>query len=285
MFDPEALRSLLDDETATLDHAMALVSSIEVNAPDPAETAAKFDLLASDVSLSSPDELFTYLYGTLGFTGDENNYYSPDNSLVHRVLHRRKGIPLSLAVLATEVGRRHGISVQPVGMPGHVLISETDSGSEGRWFDPFGGGHVLDLNACRSLFARFAPGSTFSDEFLQPMTTLAVVTRTLANLFNAYARLGDLGQLIKVAQLQEVASPGPETQEVLVRLLEMAGRYEEAADQIEKRSKLSSGKASPDNTSANDISANERAEDQTAVNEGATSDVANKLRQLRAHRN
>ena len=45
-------------------------------------------------------------------------YHDPRNSLLPDVLDRRLGIPISLAVLAMEVGRRCGVALVGVGMPG-----------------------------------------------------------------------------------------------------------------------------------------------------------------------
>ncbi|MDF1597717.1 MAG: transglutaminase-like domain-containing protein [Acidimicrobiia bacterium] len=56
-----------------------------------------------------------------GLGGDVDDYHHPDNSFLHRVLDRRKGIPISLSVIWIEVGRRAGLEVQGVGLPGHFL--------------------------------------------------------------------------------------------------------------------------------------------------------------------
>jgi len=234
MTDPDALRLLLADPTATIDQAMILVSGIDTRTPDVAESSSTLDELADGVALATAEETLQHVFGTLGFTGDQQQYYSPDNSLIHCVLKRRKGIPLSLAVVASEVARRHGLSMMPVGMPGHVLLTSHDAAGQQRWFDPFGGGKPL------------------SD----------IVLRTLANLLNAYGRLGDLSQMISVGELQQAARPGPAINDRLLRMLEMAGRYEQAADLIERVH-------TTDSTST----------------ESESSDVAGSLQRLRAHRN
>ena len=50
--------------------------------------------------------------GGLGLRGDSHNYYGLANSLLDCVLARRKGLPLSLAVLHMAVGRGAGLDVQ-----------------------------------------------------------------------------------------------------------------------------------------------------------------------------
>jgi len=43
------------------------------------------------------------LFRELGLRGDTDTYYDPANSLLHRVLQRRRGIPITLAVVTMEV--------------------------------------------------------------------------------------------------------------------------------------------------------------------------------------
>jgi len=55
---------------------------------------------ASAQSAAKPKQLLTainrFLFTELGFRGDENNYYDPDNSYLNRVMDRRQGNPISL---------------------------------------------------------------------------------------------------------------------------------------------------------------------------------------------
>ena len=63
-----------------------------------------------------------FFYRDLGFAGNLNDYYDPDNSLIHILLHTRRGIPITLAVLWMEVAQGLGLSVRGVAFPGHFLI-------------------------------------------------------------------------------------------------------------------------------------------------------------------
>ena len=46
-------------------------------------------------------DLRTRLFADLGFSGENLAYYHPDNSFLHRVVERRRGIPI------TQIGRAH----------------------------------------------------------------------------------------------------------------------------------------------------------------------------------
>src|SRR5438445_728610 len=45
-----------------------------------------------------------YLYGELGFAGNETNYYDPENNYLNRVLDRRTGNPINLCLLYLLLG-------------------------------------------------------------------------------------------------------------------------------------------------------------------------------------
>src|SRR2546430_2404900 len=66
--------------------------------------------------------LLGLLYEELGFRGNDKDYYDPRNSFLNEVLERRTGIPISLAVVVTEVARRAGVEAQGISFPGHFLV-------------------------------------------------------------------------------------------------------------------------------------------------------------------
>src|SRR5215469_9304065 len=63
-----------------------------------------------------------YLFGELGFVGNAKDYYDPRNSCLNEVLTVRTGIPITLAVVYLEIGRRLAQPVFGIGLPGHFLV-------------------------------------------------------------------------------------------------------------------------------------------------------------------
>jgi F-box protein 21 len=57
-----------------------------------------------------------------GFAGNSEDYYSPDNSYINRVLATRRGIPITLSLLYSCVFARLGVACQPVNFPSHFLL-------------------------------------------------------------------------------------------------------------------------------------------------------------------
>ena len=52
-----------------------------------------------------------FFFRDLGFGGNVNNFYDPDNSFIHALLITRRGIPISLALLWMELAQ--GLVLQP----------------------------------------------------------------------------------------------------------------------------------------------------------------------------
>src|SRR5204863_175398 len=94
--------------------------------------------------------LCRYLFHEMGFHGNVKNYYDPLNSFLNQVLDRRTGLPISLAVVAIAVGRRAGLEVAGVGLPGHFVAKAVQDGQE-VLFDPFHGGRRLTPEQCENL--------------------------------------------------------------------------------------------------------------------------------------
>src|SRR6516225_1040749 len=65
--------------------------------------------------------LSRYLFHDMGFRGNQQEYYDPRNSYLNQVLDRRTGIPITLSVVAMAVGRRAGVHIAGVGLPGHFV--------------------------------------------------------------------------------------------------------------------------------------------------------------------
>jgi regulator of sirC expression with transglutaminase-like and TPR domain len=180
----------------------------------------------------------TYLFADLGFAGNRADYYDPRNSYLDQVLERRLGIPITLGVLTMAIGRRLGVPLVGVGMPGHFLLR--DQVDHEVFVDPFGGG-LLDRNGCATRFAAVhGAEAAFDSEFLAPVGTVSVLARILANLRTIFVATGNRDALVTVLELRTcLPDAAGEDRADLAGALAAAGRlrraadeYEEAADQL-----------------------------------------------------
>jgi hypothetical protein len=194
-------------------------------------TLRAFEVFAAAVDEPGLDSLVAALYSGAGFHGDRANYDDPRNSYLDLVVDRRCGIPITLAIVMIEVGSRCGVALEPIGMPGHFLVrSATDTA---RYCDPFDG-RVIDAEGCRRIFqAVFGDRRTLRPSELEPITRPAVLARMLNNL--EAGPLGrDLGALDWMVDLhQRIPGLGAGERVALATRLELLGRFDDAARQIE----------------------------------------------------
>jgi regulator of sirC expression with transglutaminase-like and TPR domain len=128
--------------------------------------------------------LIHFLAAEQRFSGNHDDYYDVRNSFLNDVLERRTGIPISLALVYIEVGRRVGLPMFGVGFPGHFLVKL--GGAQDVIIDPFFG-RLLDERACaerlRTVMGRDTP---FDRELLRAATSREIVVRMLRNLKQIY---------------------------------------------------------------------------------------------------
>jgi regulator of sirC expression with transglutaminase-like and TPR domain len=163
--------------------------------------------------------LCRYLFHDMGFHGNVKEYYDPRNSYFNQVLERRTGIPITLSALTMAVGRRAGLRVEGVGLPGHFIVKAVadgaaDSAAKGEagqreiLIDPFHGGRVLTETDCENL-VRQVTGVTFE---VSPLALAAIpvglmVQRLLANLKGIYLTLEDWPRALRVMERLHQLNP------------------------------------------------------------------------------
>ncbi|WP_334187426.1 SirB1 family protein [Noviherbaspirillum sp.] len=135
-----------DDDIPLFEAALAIAQDVDPQL-DLAATQAEVDMFAANLQRRlAPDAssiqklrmLNHFFYHELGFAGNVNNYYDPDNSYLHRVIHTRRGIPISLAVIYMELAQQIGLNVKGISFPGHFLMKLSVQSGE-IIIDPFNG--------------------------------------------------------------------------------------------------------------------------------------------------
>jgi regulator of sirC expression with transglutaminase-like and TPR domain len=135
-----------------------------------------------------------------GIGGNTDNYEHIDNAFLHRVLDSRRGLPIIVGVIWMEVGRRSGIEVQGVGLPGHFLVY-----AAGQLVDPFHFGEAIGSDEAARLVAESLGGPRrLEPTWLNPVDTRTIVVRMLANLEARYRAAADSANLEWVTACQAV---------------------------------------------------------------------------------
>lgn len=201
---------------------------------DVGASLRELDRLAERVD--SLETLIRRLFVEGRFAGNTTRYYDPRNSLLDHVLGRRLGLPITLSVVCIEVGRRAGVSLEGVSMPGHFLVRPL---ATNHYLDAFNGGALLDLAGCEALFrasTRAGPNVRFGDHLLTTSPRRATLARILENLRVAYRGLGQPADLEWVLRMR-LALPGVGIQELieLGHTLGQQGRFLDGATFLESQ--------------------------------------------------
>ncbi|MFT5533261.1 MAG: regulator of sirC expression with transglutaminase-like and TPR domain [Burkholderiaceae bacterium] len=151
-----------------------------------------------------------YFYAELGFGGNINNYYDPNNSYLHRVTRTRRGIPISLAMIYMEIAQQIGLNVRGISFPGHFLMKLSTQAGE-IILDPVNGSSL----SREELEERLEP---FVDQirqagrplstYLEPASAREILTRMLRNLKSLFFEYDRWQSLLDVQQRLLILLPG-----------------------------------------------------------------------------
>jgi regulator of sirC expression with transglutaminase-like and TPR domain len=201
----EAALSLAQDAYPDLDMqaVLAEIDELVVRArrriPDDADVKQKVDALNR------------YFFRELGFSSNRNDYYDPDNSHLNMVLRRRRGIPISLAVVYLEMADQLGIPVRGVSFPGHFLLRVELPGQD-LMLDPTTGQTLSEAQMVEMLepYVQRVGESIGSAlrVLLQPATRREIVARMLRNLKGIYLQTERWQRLLAVQQRLVIVLPG-----------------------------------------------------------------------------
>ena len=193
--------------------AAAVVARIPAGAPPLEQLNAVTDLL----------------FGVIGFAGNQDDYYDPRNSYLNCVLERRLGIPITLSLLCMEVGRRAGVPVLGIGMPGHFIIRHRDE--SGFFVDAFNGGLLLNQEECGALMRQAAGDAVrLEGRHLDPVTPREILARILRNLKAVYWEREEFDRCITaIGGLMAVLPDRPEEQRDRGVVHLKAGNHRESA--------------------------------------------------------
>lgn len=221
------------EATLPLDEAALLVAAHAVPGVDVDAELGRLDELAAGVSEPTLDGLCRHLFGELGFRGAEHAYDDPRSSYLHEVVERRSGIPITLSIVLMEVGRRLGVPLAGVSMPGHFLVR--DKVDHELFVDAYARGLRLDRRGAEARFhAVLGPAAVFDPAFLEPAGRRSIVARVLANLERIATEGADREALRWVLRLRaSMPGAGPAERRRLAALLATTGQVVEAATLLE----------------------------------------------------
>lgn len=193
----EAAASLAQDDHPELDLQQVL------DAVDRLTVRAERRVGTRSSSLGRLYKLGRFFFDELGFGGNVNDYYHVDNSYLHRVLERRRGIPISLAVIWLELARNLGLDAEGVSFPAHFLV-QAHVGQGRVVVDPFTG-ESLSSDQLRERLDELRllpPDEPVRDHpllpYLEPASSRDILMRMLRNLQAIHRSREDWRRLVAV---------------------------------------------------------------------------------------
>ncbi|MDE2897068.1 MAG: transglutaminase-like domain-containing protein [Chloroflexota bacterium] len=132
--------------------------------------------------------LAEYMHADWEFDGARTDYPNPANSLLHQVVTRRTGLPITLSVAYLAVADRVGMPLQGVGLPAHFVLRHP--GARDRpYLDPFNRARLLTEADCEEIV--HTHGFTLRPEHLASVSPQEIAARICRNLILAYRRQHD----------------------------------------------------------------------------------------------
>jgi regulator of sirC expression with transglutaminase-like and TPR domain len=187
MYEDLNLLGLIDEEEIALDEGALSLALLDHPGTDLAPYHDVLDAMATrlesvgdaETPSERADALAAVLAGEFGFCGDAKTYDDPANADLISVLDRRRGLPVSLAILWVSMARRLGWSADVLDVPGHVLVV---LGAEAApvIVDPFAQGARVGAERLAELVEAFA-GKGRAVTHVAAMPNRAVLVRLLQN--------------------------------------------------------------------------------------------------------
>jgi regulator of sirC expression with transglutaminase-like and TPR domain len=207
---------LLEDEAIELDIAAIELAALDHPGIDLEPyveilTAMTEHVAAEAQEAAGSEEQATLLAaviaGHYGFVGDRATYDDPANADLIRVIDRRRGLPVSLAILYVAAARRMGWHADVLNTPGHVL-ARIGPDTSPVLIDCFDRGKIIGPAELSALLNTILGANAVpAPEHLTPMSNRAVLVRLLMNQAVRAETAGDGPRALTIYERMTVISP------------------------------------------------------------------------------
>ncbi len=142
-----------------------------------------------------------------GYRGDRETYDDLQNADLLRVIDRKRGLPVALAILWLHAGRAQGWSMCGLAFPGHFLI-RLDAADGRTILDPFNDGRALGPDELRGLLRQVSGDSAeLTPDHYAPVDDRAILLRLQNNIKLRLIRDGDFARALPVLERMILLAP------------------------------------------------------------------------------
>ncbi len=146
------------------------------------------------------ETLTRFMFEELGFLGNHEEYYDPDNSYLNRVIDRRTGIPISLSIVYLSLAKRLDLPIYGVNMPAHFVVKYEDADVE-VFLDLFNSGTPFTKEAgVRSLKKVGIPPQPQYFDAARPNEILLRMVRNLVHIARDTRQPQTLADLLRLLE-------------------------------------------------------------------------------------
>jgi len=209
----------LPDDGFPLTAAALALAAIEVPGAHLAWYADHLDQVAGTVAscltddrlesgaLGASEALSEAIAGHHGYRGDDATYDDLQNANLIRVIDRRRGLPVALAVVFLHAGRLQGWRLRGIAFPGHFLV-RLDIAGERLILDPFHGGQRRGPRHLEELLGRMSgEPATPQREHTRPISDRALLIRLANNAKIRHFQAGRQAEALEVLDAMRLFAP------------------------------------------------------------------------------
>jgi regulator of sirC expression with transglutaminase-like and TPR domain len=186
----------------------------------------KSKFTAETTDLQKLQFLKYFFFQEMHFELNTNDYYDPENSYLHSLLQKRRGIPISLSILLMEFGQQIGLQIRGISFPNHFLVRISLPQGE-VVMDPTTGSS-LSKNELQAMLDPYLDSQGYRGElalplslFLRSSSPREILSRFLRNLKAVYTHQERWERLLGVQERLVILLPN-EIEEVRDRGLALA---------------------------------------------------------------
>lgn len=152
------------------------------------DVVARFSALKQQ---GAPDDATTRITALKDILAVQNEFRGADpmryddlqNADLIRVIDRRQGLPVALAILYIDAGRRAGFAVDGLNIPGHFVLRMTGDAGERILFDPFEQCAILQAPDLRAIVKRYlGEQAELSASYYEPCDNRTILLRLQNNI-------------------------------------------------------------------------------------------------------
>lgn len=142
-----------------------------------------------------------------GYEGDRKTYEDLQNVNLIRVIERRKGMPVSLALLYVHIGLAQGWEIAALNFPAHVVCRIEKNGQR-ILFDPFDRCNILQAADMRQMLKSLvSPDAELDTHFYEPSSKRDVLIRMQNNIKLRLIEGEDYVGAVKVIEMMRRLDP------------------------------------------------------------------------------